>query len=65
MAKDSVHIKCRLDGELAVMYRELKTRGLVKSAGDAVGRGVQLLYDEALERDMKRVRVSAAERLER
>ena len=65
MAGDKVNFKFKLEGEPAEMYRELRARGLVKSASDAMAQGVQRLYDETLERDMKRVRVQAGKRLHR
>ena len=63
--KPNVVIKCILEGEHAKMYRELKKRGLIRHASDVMTHGVMHLYDEALERDMKRVQVTAAERLQR
>jgi hypothetical protein len=65
MPKKSVFIKCRLEGELAEMYWELRNRGLVKGAKDIVIKGIHAIYDETLERDFKRVRVRSAERYER
>ncbi|MFW6108948.1 MAG: hypothetical protein ACOC6N_00710 [archaeon] len=65
MSKNSVLIKCRLQGELAKMYFGLRKRGVIKGSRDIVIKGVQTIYDETLDRDFKRVRVRSAERYER
>lgn len=59
-----MHVKCDLTGEPAEILRELRDRGHVVSIKDAVSQGLYRLYDEVLERDMLKVRVQAAKRLE-
>ena len=64
MTGETINVNFTLSGEYVVMYRELQARGLVKGSKDAFSRGVCKLYDEMLERDLLRSRVSAARRLE-
>ena len=48
-----------LTGEPARIYTELHPRGIVHRVRDALSKGVYKLYDEALERDIKKPRLDA------
>ena len=60
-----IYVKCKLIGEPARIVRELKARGLASSIREIVVRGILCLYEEVLERDLRRAQVQASHRLDR
>jgi len=54
-----IHVRCSIKGEPAQLLRELKERGIVSSVRGAVVQGILALYEETLERDLKRAQVGA------
>ena len=62
---EKLHVKCILTGEPALMVRELKERGLVRSIREAIVQGILALYERTAERDLKRAQARASLRLEK
>jgi hypothetical protein len=58
-----VHIKCAITGEPAKIFRELKRRGIVSSARDAVVQGLLKLHEVVLQRDLQVAQLEASRRL--
>ena len=48
-----LHVKCKLEGDPARMFRELKQRGVVDTVKDAVKQGFIALYENVTERDLR------------
>jgi len=53
---DRVNVRCILYGDVARMFRELESRGLVKSVREAVSLGIQAYYEKVMERDLLEAR---------
>ena len=53
---DPVHVRCTLEGDVARMYRELESRGLVKSVREAVTQGISAFYETVMKRDLLEAR---------
>ena len=51
-----MNARCILEGDVLRMYRELRSRGLVKSTRDAFGQGISALYEKVMERDLLEAR---------
>jgi hypothetical protein len=64
MIEEKINAKITLKGEPASIYRELRGRGVVLSVRDAFSKGLYKLYDEVLEREMKKTKLAAIKRLE-
>jgi len=62
--EDRLYVKCVLSGEPALIVRELKERGIVKSVREAVVQGLLLLYEKTAERDLRMAQARASRRLE-
>jgi len=58
-----VHVRCVLDGDVARMYRELESRGLVKSVREAVTQGISAFYEKVMERDLLEARAKTGAQL--
>ena len=58
-----VHVRCVLEGDVARMYRELESRGLVKSVREAVTHGVSAFYEKVMERDLLEARAKTGSQL--
>jgi len=66
MSKDNTEplwIRCVLEGDVARMYRELESRGLVKSIREAVAQGITALYEKVMERDLLEARAKTSVQL--
>jgi hypothetical protein len=46
---DPVYVRCTLEGDVARMYRELESRGLVKSIREAIAQGISAYYEKVME----------------
>jgi len=53
---EPLQVRCILEGDVARMYRELESRGLVKSTREAVAQGITTLYEKVMERDLLEAR---------
>jgi len=62
--EERLYVKCVLSGEPALIVRELKERGIVKSVREAVVQGLLLLYEKTAERDLRMAQARASRRLE-
>jgi len=60
---ESLHVRCVLEGDIARMYRELESRGLVKSVREAVTQGISAFYEEVMERDLLEARAKTSGQL--
>lgn len=58
-----VHIRCKIEGDPAECFLELKRRGFISSAREAVVQGIICLHEKILERDLQIARVEASKRL--
>ncbi|HUV55135.1 MAG TPA: hypothetical protein VMW03_08020 [Candidatus Krumholzibacteriaceae bacterium] len=58
-----VHVRCVLRGDVARMYRELESRGLVKSVREAVTQGISAFYEKVMERDLLEARAKTSNQL--
>ena len=59
-----VRINCEIRGKPAQIYLDLKRRGLITSAREAVVQGLTSLYEKVLQRDLQEARLKASRRLE-
>lgn len=55
-----LHVRCVLEGDVVRMYRELESRGLVKSVREAVTQGLASFYEKVMERDLLEARARAS-----
>jgi len=62
--KQKVRINCEIRGEPARIYLDLKRRGLIISARDAVVQGLTHLYEEILQRDLQEAKVKASRKFD-
>ena len=46
-----IYVRCTLEGDIARMYRELESRGLVKSIREAIAQGISAYYEKVMERE--------------
>lgn len=53
--KPRVRINVEIVGDPAAMILELQRRGLIRDYADAINQAIPMLYDKALDRDMKLV----------
>jgi len=60
---DVLNARCTLEGDVLRMYRELRSRGLVKSTRDAVAQGIATLYEKVMERDILEARAKNSAQL--
>jgi len=60
---DPVNVRCILYGDVARMYRELESRGLVKSVREAVTQGITTYYERVMERDLLESRAKTSSQL--
>jgi len=60
---DPVNVRCILYGDVARMYRELESRGLVKSVREAVSQGITTYYEKVMERDLLEARAKTSAQL--
>lgn len=58
----TVHIKCKIEGEPAEFLLELKRRGIVSSAREAVVQGIICLREKVLQRGLQMVQLEAFRR---
>ena len=58
-----VHIKCAISGEPAQIFLDLKRRGIVLSAHDAVVQGLLSLHERVLQRDLQAAQLKASQKL--
>jgi len=56
-------INCEITGKPAQIFLDLKKRGLVTSARDAVVQGLTCLYEKVLQRDLQEAQLKASRRL--
>jgi len=49
-----VRINCTIRGEPAAVLLELKKRGIFSSTREAIVRGLEVFYQQQLERDLKK-----------
>ena len=49
---DVLYARILLEGDVLRMYRELRSRGLVKSTRDAFTQGITMFYEKVMERDL-------------
>ena len=57
---EPLQVRCILEGDVARMYRELESRGLVKSTREAVAQGIAALYEKVMERDLLEARAKTS-----
>jgi hypothetical protein len=57
---DVVNARVLLEGDVLRMYRELRSRGLVKSTRDAFTQGISALYEKVMERDILEARAKTS-----
>jgi len=60
LSDDVVHVRCVLEGDVARMFRELESRGLVKSVREAVFHGISAYYEMVMERDLLEARAKTS-----
>ena len=60
---ERVHVRCVIYGDVARMYRELESRGLVKSVREAVTQGITTYYEKVMERDLLEARAKTSSQL--
>lgn len=58
-----MRVNCEISGEPARIFLELKQRGIVSSARDAVVQGLLSLHERVLQRDLQLARLKASQRL--
>ncbi len=63
MGAESVHVRCVIHGDVARMYRELESRGLVKSVREAVSLGITTYYEKVMQRDLLEARAKTSSQL--
>ena len=57
---DIINARVLLEGDVLRMYRELRSRGLVKSTRDAFTQGISTLYEKVMERDLLEARAKTS-----
>jgi len=60
---DPVNVRCVLYGDVARMFRELESRGLIKSVREGVSMGVTTYYEKVMERDLLEARAKTGTQL--
>jgi len=60
---DRVNVRCVLYGDVARMFRELESRGLIKSVREAVSLGITTYYEKVMERDLLESRAKTSAQL--
>lgn len=60
---EPLQVRCILEGDVARMYRELESRGLVKSVREAVTQGISAFYEKVMERDLLEARAKTGVQL--
>lgn len=60
---ERVYLKCTLRGDPALIFLELKERGIVGSVKEAVVQELFAFYERILERDLRRAQVASARRV--
>jgi len=60
LSEEVVHVRCVLEGDVARMFRELESRGLVKSVREAVFHGISAYYERVMERDLLEARAKTS-----
>lgn len=63
MGVERVHVRCIIHGDVARMYRELESRGLVKSVREAVSLGITTYYEKVMQRDLLEARAKTSSQL--
>ena len=63
MGAERVHVRCVIHGDVARMYRELESRGLVKSVREAVSLGITTYYEKVMQRDLLEARAKTSSQL--
>lgn len=63
MDAERVHVRCVIHGDVARMYRELESRGLVKSVREAVSLGITTYYEKVMQRDLLEARAKTSSQL--
>jgi len=58
-----VNVRCVLYGDVARMYRELESRGLIKSVREGVSMGITTYYEKVMERDLLEARAKTSAQL--
>lgn len=58
-----IHVKCAISGEPAQIFLDLKRRGIVLSAHDAVVQGLLSLHERVLQRDLQKAQLKASQKL--
>jgi len=61
--KKKVRVNTQINGEPAQIFLELKRRGIISNARDAVIQGLMCLHERMLARDLQRAQLKASERL--
>jgi len=62
--EEKVRINCEIRGKPAEIFIDLKRRGFIISARDAVVQGLACLYEKILERDLQEAQLRASRKLE-
>lgn len=60
---EPLQVRCILEGDVARMYRELESRGLVKSVREAVTQVISAFYEKVMERDLLEARAKTGVQL--
>jgi len=60
---DPVNVRCVLYGDVARMFRELESRGLIKSVREGVSLGITTYYEKVMERDLLEARAKTGTQL--
>lgn len=63
MGAERVYVCCVIHGDVARMYRELESRGLVKSVREATSPGITTYYERVMERDLLEARAKTSRQL--
>ena len=63
LGAERVHVRCVIHGDVARMYRELESRGLVKSVREAVSLGITTYYEKVMQRDLLEARAKTSSQL--
>ena len=58
-----IRVRCVLEGDIARMYRELESRGLVKNVREAFAQGISAIYEKTMERDLLEARAKTSAKL--
>lgn len=60
---DILYVRCELEGKPAEIVDELKRRGIVKSAREAMVQGLLTYWDQVMTRDLREAQARSAARV--